>query len=169
MDKKEIPPGQSPVRFIMQDKHPFHPLAGFEAAKADPDGVVVFEGDYGGQIMMTVRMSHVGCSERALDLLLHDLNEIAWDGYEGSGLYYERIPVGGGVVGGMGGGVVTNGVWIHARFIKDVGDIDELYAAVDEVIAGRAQRIPKYLGRKDAPTSDGAGGEAGLGAPETGP
>src|SRR3990170_399022 len=105
-EPKQIPEGQSPVRFIMSDKHPHHPLKGFEEAKADPDGVAIFEGDYGGQIMMTIRMKYVKCTERALELLLSDLNDIAWDdGGHGEGLYYERISGGGGGArGGRGGG-----------------------------------------------------------------
>lgn len=171
-EKREIPPGQSPVRFIMSETSgvDFQPLAGFEAALKDPDGVAVFEGDYGGQIMMTLRMRGVKCNQHALDLLLHDLNTIAWGGAEGSYVYYERMPVGSGVAGGMGGGVVTDGVWLHARFIEYVGDIDSLYAAVDDVIAGRAKRIPArftYLRGKHART-DRSGKADGAGAPPAG-
>src|SRR5262245_15173700 len=124
MEPKKIPAGQSMVRSIMaeQEGHAYHPLGGFEEAKKDPDGVVVFEGDYGGQIMMTIRMKYVQCSERALDLLLADLATLAWGDehdYRGEDLFYERIPIGGGVAGGMGGGCVMDGVWAHPRFEKD--------------------------------------------------
>ena len=148
-EPKQIPEGQSPVRFIMSDKHPHHPLKGFEEAKADPDGVAIFEGDYGGQIMMTIRMKYVKCTERALELLLSDLNDIAWDdGGHGEGLYYERIPVGGGVAGGMGGGCVVDGVWAHPRFEKDGIDMDRLGKAVGDILECRAERLPEELRKK---------------------
>lgn len=149
MEPKKIPDGVSPVRHIMAETDPkkeFHPLAGFEEAKKDPDGVAVFEGDYGGQIMMTIRMKHVKCSERALELLLSDLNNIAWDdGGHGEGLYYERIAVGGGVTGGMGGGCVVDGVWAHERFEKDGVDLDRLGKAVGDILECRAERLPAGL------------------------
>lgn len=150
MKPKQIPEGHSPVRFIMSEKYEYHPLKTFEAAKADPDGVAVFEGDYGGQIMMTIRMKHVKCSEDRLNQLLEDLNDIYWDGYEGAGLYYERIPVGGGVVGGMGGGAVVDGVWAHHRFEKKI-DLQELGAAVGEILECRSERLPEKLRPKKTP------------------
>jgi len=148
-EPKEIPPGVSPVRFIMSDKHPHHPLKDFEEAKADPDGVAVFEGDYGGQIMMTIRMKYVKCSEKALELLLSDLNERAWnDGGHGEGLYYEQIPVGGGVAGGMGGGCVVDGVWAHPRFEKDGVDMDKFGKAVGDILECRAERLPEEMRKR---------------------
>ena len=150
MEPKKIPPGVSPVRHIMSesDGRDFQPLKGFEEAKADPDGVAIFEADYGGQIMMTIRMKYVKCPEKHLNTLLEDLNNLYdWnDGGRGTGLYYERIPVGGGVTGGMGGGCVVDGVWAHPRF--DEGhkvDLERLGQAVGDIIEGRADRLPEEL------------------------
>lgn len=148
MEPKRIPDNQSPVRSIMAETSTdtlFKPLDSFEEAKADPDGVAIFEADFGGQIMMTIRMKHVKCSERALDLLLADLMVLAWgkpDG-EGEGLFYERIPVGGGVAGGMGGGCVVDGVWAHPRFEKDGVDLHRLGQAVGDILECRAERLPQ--------------------------
>lgn len=143
---EEVPEGQSPVRFIMSDKVSFSPLKGFEEAKANPDGVAIFEGDYGGQIMMTIRMTHVKCPETRLKQLLVDLNDISWDGYEGAGLYYERMKVGDGIVGGMLGGCVVDGVWAHDRFWKKVGlDPDKFGDAIGAILEGRSERLPEGI------------------------
>lgn len=156
MEPKKIPSGVSPVRFVMSEMSPdvaHHPLDGFEAAKADPDGVAIFEADCGGQIMLTIRMRHVKCTERALDLLLSDLADVAWGEHDQNdeGLYYERIPVGGGVAGGMGGGGVVDGVWIHPRFQEDGIDIWALGRAVYDILVGRADRLrEKLLGKHNS-------------------
>lgn len=147
MEPKEIPAGHSPVRSIMSDQHPHHPVGGFEDAKKDPDGVAIFEGDYGGQIMMTIRMKYVRCPEEWLRQLLVDLNDLYWDGYDGSGLYYESIPVGGGVAGGMCGGQVVDGVWAHSR-LAEVVDLDALGQAVGAILECRAQRLPPEMLKK---------------------
>ena len=154
---EKIPPGVSPVRHIMAENKldvDFHPLHNFEEAKKDPDGVAVFEGDYGGQIMMTIRMSYVKCAERQLELLLFDLNQVAWKCNDdtGTGIYYERLKIGDGVVGGMGGGRVVDGVWIHSRFEEKYGlDMGKLGPAVGDVLEGRALRVPeRLLWTKDA-------------------
>ena len=148
-EPKEIPAGVSPVRHIMSETHgtEFRPIKTFEEARLDPDGVAVFEGDYGGQILATIRMSYVKCSERALDLLLADLGALAWgcnDG-QGEGLYYERIPVGGGVAGGMMGGCVVDGVWVHPAFEEDGVDMAKLGSAIGDILEGRADRLPEPL------------------------
>lgn len=149
-EPKKIPANQSMVRSVMAETNPdmkYKPLDGFEQAKNDPDGVAIFEADYGGQIMMTIRMKYVKCTERHLDLLLADLMMLAWgcpDG-EGEGLYYEHIAVGGGVSGGMEGGCVVDGVWAHPRFEKDGVDMNRLGQAVGDILEGRADRLPEGL------------------------
>lgn len=155
MKRKKIPPGQSPVRYITSQTHPdagghaYTPLKSFGEAKSDPDGVVVLEGDWGGQIYMTARMSVVKCSEKELLDLLDDLDIIAWECNkgDGKGLYYERIPVGGGVAGGMGGGTVTHHIWLHPSIASDSRpDLQaRIELAVLDIIDGRLQRLPEEL------------------------
>ena len=153
MEPKKIPSHESPVRHVMSETHPdmdFQPLKGFEAAKKDPEAVAVFEADYGGQILMTIRMAYVKCPEDRLDQLLADLDALAWecnDG-QGTGLFYERIPVGGGVGGGMGGGCVVDGVWAHPDFERDGVDMAKLGPAVGDILEGRADRLPEELRKK---------------------
>jgi len=45
-----IPEHESSVRRMMADahRHPYHPLRSLAEAQAVPDGVVIFEGDWGG-------------------------------------------------------------------------------------------------------------------------
>lgn len=148
-ERKQIPEGVSPVRHIMSETqgHKFDPIDTFEKAKLDPEAVAVFEADWGGQILMTVRMSHVKCNERALDLLLADLGVLAWgcnDG-QGEGLYYERISIGGGVGGGMGGGCVVDGVWVHSDFERDGVNLERLGQAIGDILECRAERLPAGL------------------------
>ncbi len=147
---KEIPEGQSPVRFIMADKHSFNPLKGFGEAKAHPDGVAIFEGDYGGQIMMTIRLKYVQCPEDRLKQILADLNDICWNGCEGSGLYYERMKVGEGVGGGMGGGCIVDGVWAHDR-LWDKGGVDpaKFGEAIGDILEKRSERLPEEIRKSE--------------------
>ena len=58
-------------------------FASLAEAKADPDGVVILEGDDGGQIYVVARAEDVSCSPAALDQLLRDLDLINWEGNEG--------------------------------------------------------------------------------------
>jgi hypothetical protein len=71
------------------------------------------EGDYGGSIYLTCPARLVHCDEPTLRQLLHDLDKHDWNDLDGVGLYYEVAPVGSGVTGGTGGGVVTDGLWLH--------------------------------------------------------
>jgi hypothetical protein len=61
-------------------------------AKADPEGVVILEGDYGGQIYVVVQAEQVLCSQKTLSWLLHDLDRISWPGsYDDSArIVFER-------------------------------------------------------------------------------
>ena len=52
-------------------------------------------------------------------------------------MFYERVPVGGGVAGGMGGARITDGVWVHET-LESLGLAD----AIRQVIAGELDRIP---------------------------
>jgi hypothetical protein len=149
-EPKKIPPGVSPVRYIMSEigeDDGFQPIKSFEAAKADPDGVVVLESDWGGQILMTARMTGVKCTEKELDQLLIDLDKIAWpcnDG-DGTGLFYERAKIGDGIGGGMGGGCVEDPFWVHSSFKDDVYDMDKFRQAIGDILAGRSERLPEAL------------------------
>ena len=94
-------------------------FASLAEAKADPDGVVILEGDDGGQIYVVARAEDVSCSPAALDQLLRDLDLINWEGNEedSARAVFERKAVGTGIAGGMGGAIVTRDVWVHPTLI----------------------------------------------------
>jgi hypothetical protein len=93
----------------------FEPLDSLAAARESEDGVVILEGDYGGQIYLVAPAAAGECSEGALLRLLRDLDEIAWPGSEpdASCVRFERLAAGATVPGGMGGGKVEAGIWVH--------------------------------------------------------
>lgn len=86
-----------------------------EEAKVDPNGVAILEGDYGGQIYVVVHARDVKCKENQLVDLLEYLDRLEWDDPDGAKIYYESRAKAGGVAGGMGGGTVADGIWIHPR------------------------------------------------------
>jgi hypothetical protein len=98
----------------------YKPLRSLEEARGVDDAYLVMEGDWGGQIYLVCPVSLVNCDEKALDQLLSELDEIAWDCNEGegAGMYYERRKPGEGVAGGMGGGVATGDLWIHPGLVS---------------------------------------------------
>jgi hypothetical protein len=67
---------------------------------------------------------------------LHDLDARSWNDRDMARVFYERLPVGSTVPGGTGGGLVTEGVWLHPT-LEEQG----LRPAVEAVIAGGRDRI----------------------------
>jgi len=123
----EIPDYESPVRRLFSDAHglPYHPLRSLDEAKACPDGVVVLEGDWGGQIYVVCPARMVACSAATLNGLLQDLDAIAWACNEGEGarVYFQRATQATGIAGGMGGGLVTDDIWIHPKLREKAENI----------------------------------------------
>jgi hypothetical protein len=140
-DPIAIPDHASAVRYMLSMAHgtPYEPLHSLDEAKEVPDGVVVFEGDNGGQIYIVCPASLVSCSDDSLRHLLEDLDVIAWppDGDpRGTWIYYERHLIGDGIAGGMGGGVVTESVWIHEEF-----EAAGLRNSIEAVLRGQRPRL----------------------------
>ena len=135
-----LPDDESGVRRMVSDARniPYQPLHSLDEAKCFSDGVVILEGDDGGQIYVVSPASIVQCSAETLNDLLRDLDAIAWPGNDPNSArsFYERLAVGAPVFGGMGGAVVRNDVWIHRDFEKL-----KLGRAIREVIAGQRARI----------------------------
>jgi hypothetical protein len=138
-----IPPHHSPVRSMWAHGHGF-PYVAFESleeARNNPHAAIVMEGDSGGQIYLTCPVSIVRCDQDTLNKLLNDLNDLSWG--DGEGLYYEVLPPGTGVGGGMGGGIVLDQVWLHEEFEQM-----QLRSEVEEIIAGlRSNMRPETLAR----------------------
>lgn len=133
-----LPDHESGVMRLISEAYgiPYRPLRSLEEAKSYPDGVVILEGDCGGQIYVVCPASVVSCSESVRQELLRDIDRYGWDMMEMALIYYERLSVGSRVAGGMGGGLVTEGVWVHDQLIRL-----RLEVAIEEVIKGRRSRI----------------------------
>jgi hypothetical protein len=120
-----------------RDAPSYQPLGSLAEARETNDGVVILEGDYGGQIYVVAPARRVECSEGALLKLLRDLDEIAWPGSErdASQIRFERLAGGSKVPGGMGGGRVDDEVWIHAELARHAEAIRDVLAGRREVIS----------------------------------
>jgi hypothetical protein len=116
MSKKE---NDSPLRSLMADAHgaEYRAFKSLSDAQRDPNGVVVLEGDDGGQIYVVARASDVACSEETLRRLLRDIDKREWPGnsWNMSRVCFESRRIGEVIAGGMGGGMVTSEPWIHPR------------------------------------------------------
>ena len=114
----------------------YRPLHSLEEAKQFADGIVILEGDYGGQIYLTCPASMLQCSPETLHKLLRDIDARRWDDEDGARVFYERKQAGEGVVGGMGGGVVTVRLWLHPK-VEAFG----IRTEVEAILAGQLERL----------------------------
>jgi hypothetical protein len=114
----------------------YQPLSTLVEAKKYNDGILILQGDDGGQIYVVARAADVKCSVETLKQLLIDLDEIAWPGNDANSrrIYYERRPIGSGIAGGMGGGFVSATPWIHEKLAK-------LVLSILAVLRGERTRI----------------------------
>ncbi len=115
-------------------------LRSLDEARRAPDGVVVLEGDWGGQIYVTCPASVVRCDAATLDRMLRDIDTVAWPHNRegGARVFFERHHLGAGIAGGMGGGVVAADVWVHPRLAeKGISS-----SSVRSVLAGTMDRLP---------------------------
>jgi hypothetical protein len=114
---KRLPEHHSQVRSMMAEAsgNIYRAIERFAAARDHPGSVVIFEGDYGGTIYLTIPVREVACDEAALKQLLVDIDSMCWSDSRGARLVYEVVPVGARVAGGMGGGQVVDGLWLHPR------------------------------------------------------
>jgi hypothetical protein len=102
-------------------------------AKSNPNGVVILEGDDGGQTYVVCQASKVKCSENVLRQLLSDLDSKKWNDPDMAHIYYEQKRIGEGVFG-KGGAVVGTEIWIHKEF-------DEIAGSIRDVIEGRREKL----------------------------
>ncbi len=136
-----LPSYQSGIRRLVSDTNglPYHPLRSLIEARSYADGVVILEGDFGGQIFAVCHASDIHCSLLELEQLVEDLNMMYWPNspLDGAQVFYERLPMGAPVAGGEGGGWVTDGIWIHPWLVED-----GMATVVRDVIAGKLSRLP---------------------------
>jgi hypothetical protein len=104
-----------------------------EEAKSNPNGVVILEGDDGGQTYVVCQASKVKCSEEILKHLLLDLDSKVWGSPDMAHIYFEQKRIGEGVFG-KGGAVVATEIWIHKEF-HGIAD------SIRDVIEGRREKL----------------------------
>lgn len=130
------PESNSSVRELVAsaagEEHRF--FSSLTEARSDKEAVAILEGDSGGQIYVVAQVHTVQCDESALKQLLLDLDAIEWSAPEDAAIHYEAIPVGAGVPGGMGGGLVTESLWVHPRLAA-------YRAAIQAVLSGQRSRV----------------------------
>jgi hypothetical protein len=102
-------------------------------AQSNPNGVVILEGDDGGQTYVVCPASKVKCSENVLHQLLSDLDSKKWNDPSMAHIYYEQKRIGEGVFG-KGGAVVGTEIWIHKEF-------HEIADSIRDVIEGRREKL----------------------------
>jgi hypothetical protein len=134
----EVP--EHDVRAFLADVHraEFVSFPSLATARSDPDAALVLSGDYGGTIFLTAPVRLVGCDQDSLDTLVSDLDAVTWMSGDLTiaTVAFERRPVGTGVPGGDGGGVVTDGVWVHPHRVPA-----DIHDQAREVVAGTRARI----------------------------
>ena len=138
---ESLPQFESALRRMVSDSHglPYVPLRSLAEAQACDDGVVIPEGDDGGTSYVICPAGLVGCDEQVLERLLRAVDAVIWpgNGPNSAHVYYEGLPVGASVPGGLGGGRVTSGVWVHPVLQEEgLGDV------IRSVISGRLSRMP---------------------------
>lgn len=131
-----LPEHESGVRRMIADSEgrQYRAFRSLLEAKSSPDSIAVFEGDYGGQIYVVARVSVISCSEQVLVSLLAELDRLEWKDPDGTGLYFEEAEIGQPIPGGMGGGGVIEGVWVHPR-------LQQYSSKIEEVLTGRRSSL----------------------------
>lgn len=129
---QKIPPHYSAIRLLVSQTHnkTYVPLRTLIEASNHPDGVVIFEGDYGGTIYLTIPAAKVRCDELALKQALIDIDTMYWNDPDGRAVFFECLSIGSDVAGGMGGGKVIDGLWLHQK-IEELDIRNEIVAVLD--------------------------------------
>src|SRR5262249_16251045 len=135
---KPLPAHHSQVRSMTAEapENTYTAFTTFAAAREHSGSVVIFEGDYGGTIYLTIPVRDVACGETALKQLLFDIATMYSSDPRGARVLYEVVQVGAGVAGGMGGGQIVNGLWLHPK-IAALGVRED----VEQVLNGKREQI----------------------------
>ena len=89
-----------------------------DAAKLGGRAYLVLEGDWGGQIYLTIPWELVGPNAKVSELL-RKMDEASWGCNNGDGASFSICPFDSdGVFGGMGGGQMTDSLWLHSDFVN---------------------------------------------------
>lgn len=132
---------ESAVRSMMAESQgqPYRAFRTLAEAQATPVAAVSIEGDYGGQIFATCPARLVRCTEERLRRLAEELEtRTNATAYAGSAqVVFEPLAIGARVAGGMGGGIVVDGVWVHEE-IRQLG----WASAVEGILLGNQEELP---------------------------
>lgn len=133
-DENQI--GESGLRILLDKsgERPFNPIATLDEARLAEGAYLIFEGDHGGQIYLTVPVGHINCDQAALQKLLREVDSLAWNDPSGATMYFEAAKPGQGVPGGMDGGYFGQKLWVH-------DELDHLYSPILNYLAGRSNTI----------------------------
>lgn len=107
-----------------------------EQARKCDGYAAILRGDYGGQVYLTCPVSRICCDDATLLRLLRDIDDLQWEDADGISVWFLYAPPGAPVVGGMQGGAVVEGLWIHSD-LEDLG----VSGAIENVINGKADRL----------------------------
>jgi hypothetical protein len=103
---------------VLEDIEAFVTLHSLAEAQTMDHTAIVMQGSDGGQIYLTAPTKYVVCDENALRSLLTALDALEWNDPAHAALTFELAPIGSGIYGGLGGGSVIDGVWLHPRLME---------------------------------------------------
>jgi hypothetical protein len=113
-----------------------------EEARGRSDSTAIMQGDDGGTIYLTIPVRKVSCGEASLNQLLADIDAMCWADLRMAHVFYEIVPSAGVVAGGMGGGRVVDGLWLHPK-VERLGVRQD----IEEVLLGQRERI-EFAGKR---------------------
>lgn len=95
----------------------YKPIENMEEARNTPNAIVVLDGDYGGQVYATCPVKYLNSSitHSQLEAICKQLSAWEWEQDDDWQVSYQIKEVGRGVWGGMGGGLVEDGLWMHPK------------------------------------------------------
>ncbi len=130
-----IPEHESGVRKLMSESQgiKYKAFKNFEEAKKHSNAYMIMQGDYGGQIYLSAPVQQIKCDYKALENLLKDID---YEDPDGARIFFEEMEPGQGIAGGMGGGLATDGLWVHKGLEKQ-------YDRIKEVLDGKRNKIKK--------------------------
>ncbi len=92
----------------------------FPAIESTEKEYWVLEGDYGGQVYLTIPKHYATQAKVAAALCIIDALEWDCNGSEGASYYRARGNIGDAVWGGMGGGQTAEGLWLHKDLLPSL-------------------------------------------------
>jgi hypothetical protein len=114
---EQVPRHKAAVRYIVEqdDYVAYKTLA---EARRGRSGCLVMQGDFGGTIYCTCPVQQIKCSLKHIKQLLTIIDTVYWSDPRGARIYFEDRRSGEGIVGGMGGGIVLDDIWVHPKIVE---------------------------------------------------